>query len=381
MIFYITIQISVKNYQMSFSNIEVLIPLYHQRRLEPSIVMKKVLLFILLCFVPSLSNAQKVKFKRIDVPVSYVELPSSPILDPALRTYSVTIESDSYVAPGIVLEGFKKVPKEGTIDVMMKINKSFITAHTIENTEQFKKDKDGKLISQGFISNILIVYTTDGGYSITSPSEKESKFIEFGKKEQVYSKDKLPTFYHREKAEAYFNKNGSKIIKEIHEEFVASIASAVNFNINTHYGYQIPKTNYVTSFLVLKSDSHPEFTNYKAAANSIKKVFLKMRYSDPINPLREEIKPIIAYYKDVIAKYSGNKKPDKKMRSASYYNIGNIYYNLDMPNESIIYGQKIIENGVNKGKGKFMIRLAEKLEKSLSINQTDSRHMPVETIK
>ena len=71
------------------------------------------------------------------------------------------------------------------------------------------------------------------------------------------------------------------------------------------------------------------------------------------------------------------KKPHKKMRYATYYNLAQLYLIFDMPEKAIEMGDKIIANDYDTRDGKKFKEEAEKLIHLMNINHTKTRHFSV----
>lgn len=78
-----------------------------------------------------------------------------------------------------------------------------------------------------------------------------------------------------------------------------------------------------------------------------------------------------------LSKYPDDKKPHKKMRYATYYNLAQLYLIFDMPEKAIEMGDKIIANDYDTRDGKKFKEEAEKLIHLMNINHTQTRHFSV----
>ena len=66
----------------------------------------------------------------------------------------------------------------------------------------------------------------------------------------------------------------------------------------------------------------------------------KIKAHESLEPLKNELTPIETYLLDVLSKYPDDKKPHKKMRYATYYNLAQLYLIFDMPEKAIEMGDK-----------------------------------------
>jgi hypothetical protein len=104
-----------------------------------------------------------------------------------------------------------------------------------------------------------------------------------------------------------------------------------------------------------------------------------MKYNQPVEPLLEQVKPSIEYYKKTAESYVGKKKKMRKMRYASYYNIAYIYYFLDQLDKAAEYAQKIIDNDYSEKKGKRLLSSINDLKNLFEANKVKTRHFEVIT--
>jgi len=344
--------------------------------------MKNYILVFLLSFATLSSYCQSVDLDREYMKVSYVRLPSNPVLDENFRTFSVNVNA-SNISRGayprailedkIVLDGFEKIDGMGTIQIEIQIDDVIINNVEIKKREVVKKDKEGKVTSRKTYYKPEVTYTTSGRYYLKDHTENPPNYG-LGKKSSHTGAE----YNSHSAAHKYFNNNKGSLKNKFTRDFIKSIPSTVNGKINYRYGYS--PMNHKALLWILDSKKNPENEGHKKALTDMQEVFSTMKYDESLDVIKTKVEPIVAYFESVIPKFSDvKKKKHKKMRYASYFNIAYMYYYLDMPDKAIEYANKLIENDYDKGDGKKIIKQSELLKQRFVDNKFTSRHFEVIT--
>ena len=341
--------------------------------------MKKISILFLLCLTSLFSFSQKLKvdLDRETLRVSYVRLPSNPVLDFNDRTFSIKASGPSamQLEDNISIYGFEKVNRDGTIDVQIDVENVLIDKVDIVKREVVKKDKDGKVTSRTYYYKPVILYTTRGFYYTKDQTGKTSR-NRLGKSGNSFTGKEYGRY---RAAQDYYNNNKYTFKNNFTKKFTRDITNTIKNTLNRKYGYVV--TNTSTILWILDSKKNPEYKAHKKALADIRKAFLGMKYDRSVDDIREKIKPIVAYFESVLPKYTNAKpKKQRKMRYASFYNIAEMYYYLDMPDKAIEYSRRLINNGYDKKDGERMIRSCNRLKEQFKRNKIKTRHFPVETI-
>ena len=329
--------------------------------------MKQTLLFLFALGTTIATFSQSTDLDREPFRVSYVELPKKPILDDTRRTYSVNSNI-------ISISGFSRVQAPGTLDLNYKFKGTTTGEVDIAKIKHEKKDDDGKVISVRYTYQANTHFTSTATLYTINADNGDNFEKTFSSSSDYSSKE----FSSYAKAESHYNNNKYDIRSSHRVQHKRNIQGSINSYLNSNYGY-VPYTNSSKYFWVLDSKKHPEYAKHQEAYHSLRTIFQKMEYDQPMDQIKKEVAPIITYYESVIPKYPGDKRKMKKIRFASYYNIAKIYYYLDMPDKVREYANKIITNDFDKTEGKGFLRSADALTKTLKTNQTTTRHMQVLT--
>ncbi len=335
--------------------------------------MKRSALLLLVGFVTLSSYAQKVDLDREYIKVKYTNLPSEPIADESFRTYAVT-SNNRGVADKIKVYGFEKLAKEGTINVNIDIDRLIIDEVKIDKREKVNKDKDGKVTSTDRYYTPVVIYSTRGRYDIKNSQGKPLGYTLGSQK--TYKGSEYNSYA---KASNYYKNNSSSLKSKFQREFVSNSIYQINKKLNKLYGYEPYVYNEL--FWILDSKKNSDYDGHKKALADIKTMLGKVSHEVPLDEMQKELDPIVSYFESVVPKYTElKKKKHRKMRYASYYNIGRLYYHFDMPDKALEYANKVIENDYDKKDGKRLIKDVEALKKAFEINKVTTRHFPVVTV-
>ncbi|AXT62836.1 hypothetical protein D1816_21650 [Aquimarina sp. AD10] len=329
--------------------------------------MKKRLLLPLALLISLISFAQSTDLDKETLTVSYVKLPSEPILDDTKRTYSSSSSS-------IRISGFSKVKSPGTLDISYRFNGTKSSEVNIEKITHEKKDDDGNVVSTTYTYKAKSSISSSATINVINAANGESYEKGFSDSNSYESKE-FDSYY---KAERHYKTNKYDIRSSHGSKHKGNIKRSIRSYLDRRYGY-VPYTTSSEFLWILGSKKHPEFQKHHEAHEKVKAAFAKMKYDEPLDDVKKEVEPVIEYFNSIIPNYPGTKRKMRKVKYASYYNIANIYYYLDMPEKVKEYAQKLIENDYDKKDGKKYIKYADNLIKTLEVNKMKTRHMKVLT--
>ena len=144
--------------------------------------------------------------------------------------------------------------------------------------------------------------------------------------------------------------------------------------INSLYGYS--PISEPLLFKRLDSEKHPEFNSYDNAIKALEVILKKMRYNKPVDPIAQDLAPIIEYFDGVVKKYGrDDDKHAKRLANASRHNLAQIYFCLDNYENAAVYANQIIQSGKDEKSGKKMLVKFEKNKEILAFQHLSSRHL------
>ncbi|WP_282117845.1 hypothetical protein [Maribacter aquivivus] len=332
--------------------------------------MKKVLslLVIISCLTATKLLSQRANLDREYFQVSYVDLPTIPILDDSKRTFTSSSRN-------IFLEGFSRVAQNGTLDFRFTFHGTEIGDVDIKKRTHEEKDKEGNVIKTTYTYDVLCSYSSSATVSISNADSGENSSLTFSE-DDSYSSKGFKTY---SKASSYYNNNRYSIRDKYRTKHRNNMISQTNSKINYKYGYVPVTTSQSQHFWIIATKKHPEFANHQEASEALKAIFSKMQHDQPVDDLLIEAQPWIDYFNDVVTRYNEDDKQHKKVRYASYYNIAKIYLNLDLPEKVKEYADLLTANEYDKKDGKRLNRSAEDLINDFTINEISTRHFEVIT--
>lgn len=334
---------------------------------------KRTLSIMIVVLTSVMSFAQKVDLDREYIKVNYTNLPTQPILDDNFRTYHVS-SNNGRVANEIKIHGFEKLNNEGTLSVDINIGSLIIDNVEIKKREKVNKDKEGNVTSTERFYTPIISYTTNGSYKIDN-SQGESLSFGLGSSSNSHKGNEYNSY---SKAANYWKNNKYSLKGKFRNEFINNSIFQMNKNLNKLYGYE-PYT-FNDLFWILDSKKNSDYQGHKQALADMKALLSSISHQESLDAVKPGLQPIIDYFLSVVPNYPEDKKKHRKMRYASYYNIGRLYYHFDMPDKAIEFANKVIENDYDKADGKKLIKQSQRLKELFEINKISTRHFPVETV-
>jgi hypothetical protein len=348
--------------------------------------MKKVTFTFFGCLLGITLFAQRVDLDRFNFTASYRDFPDEP-LPAAYRTFNVRIEASptlglSYTTGTleniIRIEGLKKVNGTGHVTVLAILDDIVFERSETKERIEVRKDKQGVEIRKSYFTTELTysfgarasIYDYKGNTILSNYilSDREDK--------KIY---KTPESSSPMEAMNSFNNKILEIKSNLAKQLVTAAVSNLNSILNTRYGYSVQRVNDI--FWVLNNKKHPEYGEQQKAWNNFKNAIVLMSPDEPLDKVRERMKPVIDYYEKVKTIYTGSDKEARKLRYASYYNLAKVYLYLDDPAAAIREADALSMNDFDESDGRTLRSIAENLDEQLKKNNTTTRHFPVDIAK
>jgi hypothetical protein len=344
--------------------------------------MKKLVLTLCISVVCASLFAQRVDLDRFNFTASFRDFPDEPLPN-EYKTYNIRIEASPSLGLGysasnlenlISIEGLKKVTGTGHITIIAILDDLVIEKTETKERVQVTKDKNNVEISKSFFS-------TEMTYSFSARATVYdykgitviSNYILFDRENK--RTHKTPEFSNPVDAANNFNNKALETKANLAKQLVNGAVSNLNNYLNTNYGYAIQKVNDI--FWVLNNKKHPEYSEHQKAWNNFKNAIILMNPDEPLDKVREKLKPVIAYYDKVKTIYTSSDKEARKLRYASYYNLAKIYLYLDDPAAAMREADALAMNDFDESDGRNLRAVAENLDEQLKKNNASTRHFPV----
>jgi hypothetical protein len=345
--------------------------------------MKKFIFSLSLLFLCVALFGQRVDLDRFNFTATYRDFPDEP-LPAAYRTYNVRIEAVPSLGVGyttstleniINIEGLKKVAGTGHVTILAILDDIIVEKTETKERVEIKKDRTGAEIRKSLFSTEITysfsarasVYDYKGNTILSNYvlSEREDK--------KTY---RTPESSSASDAFNSFNNKVAEIKTNLAKQLVNSAIGSLNTTLNARYGYAVQRVS--DMFWVLNNRRHPEYEEQQKAWNNFKNAIVLMTPDEPLDKVKERMKPVIAYYEKVKTVYTGSDKEARKLRYASYYNLAKVYLYLDDPASAMREADALSMNDYDETDGRTLRSIAANLDEELKKNNANTRHFLVD---
>ena len=336
--------------------------------------MNKKLLLVLCIFLQTVQTfAQKVDLDGKRLKYTYFQLPTNPISEDS-RTFSVGVVvgpsipanlTPQYVKQASEIGGFTRLNKGGRIMVDFDFAKFVVTSRKIET-------KDGTPVNNVPTKNYAarIEYKTEFGIVVTD-TEGMKTLLKKESGQFLNSTYRTNTYAKYDDANAELRAFTNEVIaNDVMDGFIKGYLGDVTKMI----GYE-PKEE-TLKFYYMDSKKHPENKQFNEEFAKLTAIMAKCTAEQAgLDALREEAKPVLAYFEAVPARFTEDDKQHRKMRYGGWYNAATLHYALDNFDEAGKCAQKVIDNKYDESDGKDIIKKCNEAKILLEANKIKSRHL------
>ncbi len=381
--------------------------------------MKNILLLFLFISISFSAFGQRPNVKNKTIKIQYAALPYNYV-EPELRTFSVSGPNTDNIA----LYGWEFKEEGGTVLLKNQKRGFGVGQSTSDKKVTQTKNKEGEVTKTTTTYFVKSVTTGKWRTTINGPrnellterqkerlAEKKAKEeakkkeekkeesdnpflanVEVEEEEEVAAnREGYKTYYYNQ--ERKYNYETSKLktlsaavaaykadidiqVEGFRDEYNSSMRSYAQSQLNRNYGYTPTKAS--ARFKIVGGKKHPEFKNSQDAHAALTVILGKMKFNEPIDQVITESAPVINYYVGLKDKYTGDKKPEKKVRMMALYNLAQYYYYTDQLEKCKEYAQVLIDTKLDKPGGKRFLKDCEDLEKQLAHHKLETRHIILE---
>jgi hypothetical protein len=327
--------------------------------------------------------AQKVDLDSEKFTYTYRDYPTDPL--PAdFVTYSVTYEapssiknevSDVEVVERFVLDGFKRLDKGAHLQVILQFNSLIFNSSQVKERVDVHKDKNGKETGRTYYYWVELSYSLTGFANL---KDYKGNIVDKSHLGGNYSY-RTSEYNSYKEASEYFNNNKDALRGNFIRERVRNLVADFSGTLSNKYGF--PVRSGKDELWILDSKSHPEYDGHKKALKTVQELMKTMSPDQSIAEIKEKLKPTIEYFEGLKTKYAKDEKRDRKMRYASWFNLGKIYLYLDDMDAAIKEAEGLIKNDYDPKDGKRMIEEAQRVKAIFNKNKANTRHFPIELDK
>ena len=344
--------------------------------------MLKPILILLLLIPISMAAQKSVDLDKFGFAVEFRTLPTVKI-DSTYRTYNVEVESTKLMSSfmnglnperSVILEGWRKLPHDGHLQIKVILDdllpESFSTKERIENI----KDKNGVITGTRTYYSQEVIYTFAAKAIVADFKGvhiMEQVLADRGGKQSYRS----PEFPVRAVAEGYFALNSLKVTNDLYRMNVNRAMQNLSNRLTNDFGYNAVTVN--DYMWIIDSRKHPEYTAHRKAFQQMNSILFSMNADTPIESVREQMKPVIAYFESIKKRYPSTSKHDRKIRYASFFNLSVLYYYLDDPKNMMLQANGLVLNDFDSKDGQVFEQSALRLKNQFQVSNIYTRHFPI----
>ncbi len=368
-------------------------------------------------FALSLS-AQRVDIDKYSFYVEHAQMPTHYV-DKADRTYSAKVTgSDQFnhemIEGELAMRGWERVDENGTVEVRVSLSNFSRGEPTRQKKTDQKKNKEGKVISSTTNYWYEAIMMGNGSVRYYGPkneyvSKKKSdkaaeKSKKKGKKEEAKPEEnpflagvdiqveddepkgelvRTASLEKKYKIKGNSSTSSSKArdsywlkadgaYDDSFEDFAGGVSARVNAGMNATYGFSRKKE--WLKFRILDSKKHPEYDTYQNAVKAMKAILEKKRFNKTHDEIEAALGPIIEYFEATIKKYGADDKHEKRLKSATMYNLAKLYYVLDKPEKMKEIASDYARWGHDEAYSKDFNVMADELAHLLNFHNVEGRY-------
>jgi hypothetical protein len=347
--------------------------------------MRKLLTALLFLATTPAIHAQKVDIDRFNFTARYRNLPLQ-ILDSSYRTYSVSVETGQVmktlnrqdeVMNRLVIEGWRQLPYDAHVHIQVNMEDVLIEGTEMVTKVYLIKDKDGKQIGERKAYRNQVRYSYAARWSMTDYKGNvlQQEVLATRSARQTHSG---PEYNSEAEARASSIFGFVGLLNQLNQQTMNQVVNNLSQWLTRNYGYT---ESYVSDFLwILNKPKHPDHEGFHRAWISFRQAMMLMTPSDPLDEVREKMKPSIDYFNKVKKMCAGSTdKHGRKIFFAASFNLAKIYYYLDDAAKAMAEAGEVVMNGYDSKEGYRLQNWAEALQNHMQQSKIKTRHFPMDT--
>lgn len=336
----------------------------------------KFFLFFIFIFSFFQNYGQSTDLDRYYYNTKDVRIPSI-YTEPNLRSYSISHNGNLPVAfdpSRVKINGFVQNNSDGTYKLFFTniTNYTFSNPEIVERKEEIK-DKDKKVTGYKYYYKVVVDISITGTGNFEGNGEKYS--FSLIHKENFYTNE-YPT---SKQASDNYNLINSTWLSNFKNNYEPLFYSTINYAVNSRFGFGFEKIHEMA--WILGSEKHPEYEKHQEALTILKKQFALVDFEKLPDDILSGLQPAIDIFNNQINAYKEDNKKDKKIRYAAYYNLMNLYLNIDDFSNAEKYANLLIVNDYDDGDGKTMLKRIAELKEKMLKNKVNSTHFEIQNEK
>lgn len=327
----------------------------------------------------SIAYAQKIKQERVDV--QYTQLPATP-LDASFTTYTLRIRGAQYYLDNIrktqsalesyfQLDGFKKIPNGGHFTLEVNLGYFRVESDKMETSTSKEKLKDGtEKVTTRYYKSIRWsmpiswrLYDYEGRVLFDTYHTDRNRT-------QTYS---TSTYNTPGEASRFWSENYTKVTNNLIENYIENNLGDMGRQFRHNYDFQ--RIVRATDELEVLREKDEQYADYNQAYETVKAAFAQMTPDQPVDKLREAVKPAVEFWLKAKDKYDPNDKKQKGLIHACLFNTATVFYWLDDLESAERYANQANDLDWKEGRSKRLLKEIEATRKLFAANKVTTRHI------
>lgn len=274
----------------------------------------------------------------------------------------------------VLLEGWRKLKEKGHVTISVKLDDLLPESVTVKERTETQKSRTGQITTRTYYHE-EVKYSFAATAVITDYKGIHIDDIQIADRSRKYTYSS-PEFALRTLAEGYFLLNTFKITADLFRRNVTNAMHSLSDIITDNYGFKEVSGSDI--MWIVDSKKHPEYEEHRNAFRQLSEYLFSMNANTSIEKVREQVKPVIAYFERIKRDYSTTSKHDRKMRYASYFNLAVLYYYLDEPQLMQKEAQGLVLNDYDTRDGRAFENTALWLKNLFQTNNIYTRHFAID---
>ena len=321
--------------------------------------MKKPILLVIYSMFTLLAIGQRVDLDKFYFNASYRILPRTG-LDTSYRTFSVDIDAgrltrmavkESLLKQEVYIGGWRKLSSGGHIKINLRMEDVIVEKSDIKEREEIFKDKNGKETGRKkhYFMELTYSYGARALINDYRGSQLSNTLLMSRDSKHIYTSSEYDT---KAEAQIFFAYNVIPVTSELSRNVAYDVVRTISEKMTYSYGFSQTTVN---DFMwILDNRKHPEYEGHQQAWLTIKQALFQMSADEPLDRVREMVKPAIEYFEKVKKRYASSSKNDRKVRYASFYNLSKLYYYLDDPIAAMKEASSLVLNDFDARDGRML---------------------------
>lgn len=327
----------------------------------------KILLLAAILFITLNVDARVPRVKNKSFSYETVKLPEMAL--PENRTYTLFLETAAdYGNLALRYQSVMRIPgwlkaNKGEYEVDVKLFPVDYLHPKLISRKEVIKDSTGNVIKTKWFYKNVYKAIANGSLNIF---DKDKHAIYSSVLNQVSMQRSGKEFRTKKAARRHSAREGQRFQQQMAQAFVKSFSAQVNNRLDRMLGiYPIRKS---ASLMIVRNKKHSEFEPMNAFWTRFQNIADHVNMNSDLAEVESKLFNEIAYLKNIQNNYRGSSKADRKIRYIAFRNLSEIYEMLEMPQEAIVYAQKIRSNDFRKFRSNTLIADAQRMKRLQDIH-------------